>query len=271
MIHLRRGFILTKGEEVIKSGIPGFDQLLGGGLPLGKAILVSGGPGTGKTTLTTEFIYRGITQFDEPGVIVTLEQSVESLIENFKPFKWDLAGLIEQKKLAIIDASPTKPSKSSSQDFVMKVEHPAKSERPYTMDTVISLIHDARRRLKARRIAVDSITNFLLQYTDAFKARYDMITLVKSLKMANVCTLVTSETLPGSPTGGFDIAPFLMDGIIILYLLRHGNSKVRAIEVMKLRGQEHGLSAALVQMKPSGIEIYPDEPVFPEETREIVW
>jgi circadian clock protein KaiC len=262
---------MVKKQQFIKSGIQGFDQLLGGGLPPGKAILISGGPGTGKTTLTTEFIYRGITEFNEPGVFVTLEQSVESLLDNFKSFEWDLEELIEQKKLIIIDASPTKPSTAQSRDFVVRVEHPVASERPFSIDTIISLIHDARRKLKARRIVVDSITNFLLQYDDQFEARYDMITLIKSLKMANVATLITSETLPGFSTSGFDIAPFLMDGIIILYLLRHGNSKVRAMEVMKLRGQEHGLSAALVQMKDTGIEVYPDEPVFPEETREIVW
>ncbi|MGA3241416.1 MAG: ATPase domain-containing protein, partial [Bryobacteraceae bacterium] len=94
------------GNGVIKTGIAGLDRILMGGIPKTNVILVEGTTGSGKTLLGAEFIYRGITEFNEPGIIVVFEVSPDKLIRDAATFGWDLAALQEQKKLQIVFTTP---------------------------------------------------------------------------------------------------------------------------------------------------------------------
>src|SRR5476649_1501284 len=91
---------------LVRTGIVGLDAILMGGIPRTNVILVQGTAGSGKTLLGIEFIYRGITQFNEPGMIVVFETSPDKLIRDAATFGWDLAALQEQRKLQIIFTSP---------------------------------------------------------------------------------------------------------------------------------------------------------------------
>src|ERR1700722_16717628 len=93
-------------DGVIRTGIAGLDRILMGGIPRTNVILVEGTTGTGKTLLGTEFIYRGITEFNEPGIIVVFEVSPDKLIRDALTLGWDLAELQRQKKLQVIFTSP---------------------------------------------------------------------------------------------------------------------------------------------------------------------
>src|SRR5580698_7166959 len=94
------------GEGLIRTGISGLDRILMGGIPRTNVVLVEGTTGSGKTLLGLEFIVRGITQFNEPGIIVVFEVSPDKLIRDAATLGWDLLGLQEQKKLQIIFTSP---------------------------------------------------------------------------------------------------------------------------------------------------------------------
>ena len=85
----------------VPSGIKGFDMITGGGLPKGRPALVSGGPGCGKTLFAMEFIIRGITDYNEPGVFVSFEEKIDDLKKNFTSLGFDLEDLIGQKKLVL--------------------------------------------------------------------------------------------------------------------------------------------------------------------------
>src|SRR2546421_10874564 len=89
-------------RDLIKTGIEGLDELLLGGIPRGNLILIQGAPGTGKTTLGLEFVYRGITEFDEPGMIVLFEVSPDKLVRDAAAFGWDLRELERQGRLKIV-------------------------------------------------------------------------------------------------------------------------------------------------------------------------
>ena len=93
-------------SDLIRTGIYGLDDILLGGIPQGNVILVEGAAGTGKTLLGLEFIYRGITEHDEPGIIVIFEVAPRKLIRDAAAFGWDLEELQQQNKLKIIFTSP---------------------------------------------------------------------------------------------------------------------------------------------------------------------
>jgi circadian clock protein KaiC len=94
------------GVQKIRTMIEGFDDISHGGLPVGRTTLVSGTSGTGKTLLAAQFLYNGISIFDEAGVFVTFEESPTDIIKNAASFGWDLQKLINEGKLFILDASP---------------------------------------------------------------------------------------------------------------------------------------------------------------------
>src|SRR3984893_2201181 len=93
-------------SDLIQTGIYGLDQIFLGGILKGNLILVQGAAGVGKTLLGLEFIYRGITEHDEPGIIVVFETSPMKLIRDAKGFGWNLDELEQRNKLKIIFTSP---------------------------------------------------------------------------------------------------------------------------------------------------------------------
>src|SRR5271168_4879429 len=93
-------------DGLVRTGIAGLDKILLGGLPQGNVVLVQGATGTGKTLFGTEFIYRGITEFGEPGIIVVFETSAQKLIRDAAKMGWNLDELQTQRKLQIVFTSP---------------------------------------------------------------------------------------------------------------------------------------------------------------------
>src|SRR5450755_4387437 len=93
-------------DDLVRTGITGLDTILMGGIPRTNVILVQGTVGSGKTLLGMEFIYRGITEFDEPGIIVVFETSPQKLVRDALAFGWRLQELQDQKKLQVVFTSP---------------------------------------------------------------------------------------------------------------------------------------------------------------------
>ena len=131
----------SAGVEKIRTMIEGFDDISHGGLPIGRTTLLSGTSGTGKTLLSLQFLYNGITHFDEPGVFVTFEESPSDIIKNAHIFGWNLQKLIEQGKLFILDASPD----PEGQDIVGN----------FDLSALIERLQYAIRKYKANRVSID--------------------------------------------------------------------------------------------------------------------
>src|SRR5256885_2898437 len=83
------------------TGIDGLDEITDGGLPQGRPTLLYGGPGCGKTLLATEFLVRGAVQYDEPGIFMAFEETVNELTENVRSLGFDLPALVNAKKLVV--------------------------------------------------------------------------------------------------------------------------------------------------------------------------
>jgi len=85
-----------------KTGVPGLDEILYGGIPQNNLVVISGDPGSGKTCLCLEYLYNGVVQYNEPGIYISLEESAEEIIGFAELFEWDVRTLIEKKLLSII-------------------------------------------------------------------------------------------------------------------------------------------------------------------------
>src|SRR5256712_6671908 len=130
----------------VQSGIPGFDQIVGGGLIRDRVYLLAGPAGAGKTIFSTQFLYNGITKFNENGVYVVLEETPQQLRENmFKSFSWDLQSFEESGNLLLLDAISSRLGLSSDDRFVVP--------RPLKLEPLLYAIENAIRTVNARRAA----------------------------------------------------------------------------------------------------------------------
>ncbi len=232
------------GVEKIRTLIEGFDDISHGGLPVGRATLVSGTSGTGKTLLAAQFIYNGITYFDEPGVFVTFEESPTDIIKNAYSFGWDLQKLIEDGKLFILDASPD----PEGQDVVGN----------FDLSALIERLQYAIRKYKARRVSIDSVTAVFQQYDAASVVRREIFRLVARLKQVGVTTIMTTEREQEyGAVARFGVEEFVSDNVVILRNVLEGERRRRTIEILKLRGTTHMKGEYPFTITNDGINIFP--------------
>ncbi len=224
--------------ERVKTGIPGLDELIEGGIPRGFTVLVSGGPGTGKTILSLQFLVRGATKYGEKGVYVSLEEYPENLIKYVSiTFKWPLRDLIKEKKLSMV--------RSDIYDF----------------EKFKAMIETEVEKIKAERLVIDPITVMSLFFERPLEMRRSLLDLDRLLKKLNCTTLVTCEIPEGSASiSSFGIEEFTSDGIIVLYFLP--KSFPRAIRVRKMRATNIDTNIHPFEIKRDGIVVYPSERIF---------
>ncbi|MEB3290335.1 MAG: circadian clock protein KaiC [Leptolyngbya sp.] len=235
---------LPLGVRKTRTMIEGFDDISHGGLPMGRSTLVSGTSGTGKTLFAVQFIYNGITEFDEPGVFVTFEESPEDIVQNAYSFGWDLQKLVNEGKLFILDASPD----PEGQDVVGN----------FDLSALIERIQYAIRKYKAKRVSIDSVTAVFQQYDAASVVRREIFRLVARLKLMGVTTVMTTERLDEyGPVARFGVEEFVSDNVVIVRNALEGERRRRTMEILKLRGTTHMKGEYPFTITNDGINIFP--------------
>ncbi len=206
-------------HELFATGIMGLDAILLGGLPRGNITVVAGGPGTGKTTFGLEFVYRGVHDFDEPGLIVTFEVTPERIVADAATLGWDLRQLEAQERLKIL--STTRPV------FRQEIQQPD------------SLLLTEATGIGARRIFVDGLSGMALDGNGNGHPRDVFQLLIEGLHRENL-TAIFALDAPADRAGLGDISEeFIADTIIRLTRERHGRNSVRALEIVKSRGHNY--------------------------------
>src|SRR5260370_200806 len=212
-------------SDLMQTGIYGLDEIFLGGILKGNLILVEGAAGAGKTLMGLEFIYRGITEHDEPGIIVVFETSPRKLIRDAAGFGWDLEELQQQNKLKIIF--------TSAQVLDQELRSPD------------SLLLDAAAEIGAQRIFIDGISLLRALATDngangTASYRELLQQLIEGLQRENLTAMLSHEVIAHQEeSSALEVAEFLADTVIILKRDHLHRSIIRSLEVIKSRGQDY--------------------------------
>lgn len=231
----------------VRTGIPGFDSIISGGFRQGRSIVLSGIPGSGKTTFGMQFLYYGAKDFDEPGVFVTLSQSPKEIRNGFESFGWNVQKLIDDDKLIIIDARPFK----MEEGFISLDESLYRGETLPFMH-LTQLIMSSLKRTNAKRLVIDSLTVLAMQYTNHFYTRQGLQGMVYALEDQHCTSILISEN------AGDEKMPaewHIASGIILLHHVRKEDTMERAIQVIKMRDTRHSEQIFPIKLSESGLQI----------------
>ncbi len=237
---------MREGNEHIRglvpTGIDGLDEIFFGGIIKGNVIVLEGMPGTGKTTLALEFLYRGALEYDEPGVIVTFETSPNKVIRDAAGFGWDLHALERAGKLKIIYTAPS-----------------VLLEELQSHDGVLS---QEIQKLKAKRVVIDGLTPLKVfgERLNGRPFRDSLHLLIETLQRFDTTILLTTESTGTNPIGetGSGQEQFLCDTILTVRNQARRRSVHRSIEIAKSRGQDFiGGRHSLKIQSDEGIKVFP--------------
>lgn len=243
-IEQKQGYQALTGVQKTETAIEGLDEVSHGGIPAGRTTLVSGTSGTGKTLLAMQFLYNGITIFNEPGILITFEESPADLITNAYSLGWNLQQLIDEGKLFILDASPDPEGQEVAGNF--------------DLSALIERMQYAIDKYKAKRVSIDSVTSLFQQYEANSTVRREIFRLVARLKQMGVTSIMTTEREEeyGS-VARFGVEEFVSDNVAIVRNVLEGERRRRTIEILKLRGTTHMKGEYPFTINNNGINIFP--------------
>lgn len=235
--------------ERVRTGIPGLDEILNGGIPRRNVVLLSGGPGTGKSILSMQYIWNGL-QVGEPGVYVVLEEHPVQLRLNMRNFGWDIRQYEQEGKFAIVDA------------FTAGIGEAARREKyvvkdPDNVEELVDVLRAAIRDVNAQRVVVDSVSTLYL--TRPALARSVVLNLKKVLSGMGATSLLVSQVSVTERGFGGPGVEHAADGIIRLDLDEIDGELIRSLVVWKMRGTSHSMKRHVFEITDKGIVVHPDK------------
>jgi len=238
----------------VSTGIKGLDNILGGGLPSGRCTLICGGPGSGKTILSFQFLYNGATKYNETGLYVALGESPIHLKEDLGGFGWDIERLEKDEKLVIVDASPLRSIPKRAQHSL--------GNQNFRMLSLIEVIKSRTKKFGAKRVVIDSISSLILQYPDESERRNAVLDLFEAVTDLGATSLITTELRATALEREVKTEEFLSDGVIVFHTFNESGRLIRAIQIEKMRGVSHDHQLRPYKIYKNGIEVFSKESVL---------
>lgn len=224
------------------TGIPGMDEITGGGLPKGRPTLVAGSTGCGKTLFAMEFLVNGAVQYDEPAVFVAFEENAEELAQNVASLGFDLKELIRQKKLIV--------------DYVRVDSTEIEETGEYDLDGLFIRLGHAIDTLGARRVVLDTIEVLFSALPNQGIVRAELHRLFRWLKDKGVSAVITAERGEGTMTR-FGLEEYVADCVILLDHRVTEQVSTRRLRIVKYRGTLHGTNEYPFLIGKHGISVLP--------------
>ena len=225
-----------------QTGIQGFDEITNGGIPAGRPTLVCGGAGCGKTLFAMEFIVRGATQFNEPGVFMTFEETNEELIQNVSSLGFKLDELVKNKKI------------------VLEHVHIERSEiaetGEYDLEALFIRLGYAIDSIGAKRVVLDTIESLFAGLPNQLILRAELRRLFRWLKVKGVTAIITGERGNETLTRQ-GLEEYVSDCVIMLDHRVTNQNSTRRLRIVKYRGSIHGTNEYPFLINEDGFSILP--------------
>src|SRR5215468_7586283 len=224
------------------TGIDGFDQVTGGGLPTGRPTLICGGAGCGKTLFAISFLVHGAVKFGEPGVFMSFEESSHELAQNVASLGFDLPGLIEKKKIVL--------------DHVKVERSEIEETGDYDLEGLFIRLGFAIDLIGAKRVVLDTIESLFSGLANQSILRAELRRLFRWLKEKGVTAIITGERGEGTLTRQ-GLEEYVSDAVILLDHRVTEQISTRRLRIVKYRGSAHGTNEYPFLIDEDGIAVLP--------------
>jgi KaiC/GvpD/RAD55 family RecA-like ATPase len=249
--------VFDVSSEYVPTGIPGVDKILAGkGLPRNHTILVCGGPGSGKTTFAIQYLYVGATQHNESGVYVTLDEEPNDIRLNMLKYGWDLRKLEDENKLVFINVSPVRIAPTERTGLIQI------GMKEFRLIKLLEVIRKGVEEVDAKRVVVDPITIFTLQYPDEVERIHAMRDLLRDLRKTDCTNLLIAELRGTGWEREHQFEEYLTQGVILLRTSLKDSRLTRVFQVEKMRGLAIDNQPRPYEISSKGIEVYPNATVY---------
>ncbi len=234
-----------RGPSALKkapTGIAGLDHILGGGVPQGRPTLVCGAAGSGKSLLAAEFLVRGVQQFDEPGVLMTFDETPEDIRTNLASLGFDLARLEAGKRLVL--------------DHVEVNRNELEENGEYDLEALFIRLDFAIRSVRAKRVVLDTMESLFSGLSNEAILRAELRRLFHWLKSRRLTTVLTGERGGGQLTR-HGLEEYVSDCVIVLDNRVAEQISTRRLRIIKYRGSTHGTNEYPFLIDDKGISVLP--------------
>lgn len=242
----------------VPTGIEGFDELIEGGFPEGRSMLLTGACGTGKTILSMQYLYNGAKKYSEPGIYLTLDERPDLIRQDVIRFGWDLRKLEDEKMLHIVDGSITKIGFSSEEEFAL----PATG---FDLDKLLLEIMRISKRIGAKRVVIDSLPALGFNFENQNETRNAILKISYMLMKLGVTSILTSEIDEGDVRfSKYGVEEYVSDGVIVLHYMSVGTQSNRTLHVRKMRATKHSEDLHPLEITEKGIVVRKIEEEYEE-------
>ena len=226
--------------DLLKTKIPGLDEVLGGGIPRNSISYITGAPGTGKSILGVQLLVEGIKRDGEVGLYLTIEEHRDKLVEHMSAIGWDLKTMEDLRQLVIID-----------------YPHHEVEQLVSTSNPLKEMIEDAG----ISRVVIDSIVPIALSFGSDYERKRAFMSLVKNMSDWDATVFVIGEDIAANPMKGIPRTKYgfesLEDGWMHMYYVRENDMRTRYLEIIKLKGMRHSNKLHRFEIEKGGIKIIP--------------